>query len=398
MYETRVSDNQEENDNLIIRESFKITKLLFCSSEEFQLGNFVSEVKEYIEMNRINKETISNILGIFTIVRPKQQELLTKIENAISTTHSSMEYNFDRIFWKKLPYIFKLDTAQSPLLEFIKNDDFSSLQEFISNTIDFDFSQTYEIYSEYVNLIDIASYYGSIDCFKYFVVNNAPFSEYVCPFSICGSNYEIIHYLENNFREENFNDEICLKMSIAYHHYEITDYLNVNYNSSLIYQETAIYSFNYLYLSKYSKLDTKTYESVNELFLKASGSGNYPIFQYLCEISKVNKEATNEDGETALHKACEGGHLPIVQYLCEVAKVNTEATNKDGETALHIACFWNRLPIVQYLCEVAKVNTEATNEYGETALDIACERDQLPIVHYLCKVAKVNKEATDEYG
>ena len=390
MCETKISDLQEENIDPRILIPLKITKALFCSPEEFHFDDFVSKVQEYIETNRINKETISNILGVFTIVRPKEQELLTKIENAISTTHSSMARNFEEIFLFELPHIFKLVTTQSPLLEFIKNDDFSSLQEFLSNTIDFDFSQTYGVQYGSINLLDIAAYYGSIDCFKYFVVNNAPFSEYVCPFSICGGNYEIIHYLENNFREQNFENENSLNMSIAYHQYAITDYLIDNYSIELTAHETTISSFNYCFFSTTFSESKSSKVIEEELFLSSASIGNFPIVQYLCEVAKVNTEATTEDGRTALCIASSNGYLPIVQYLCEVAKVNTEATDIWGKTALHYACQSGYLPIVQYLCEVTKVNTEATTKDGRTALHYACIYGYLPIVQYLCEVAKVN--------
>ena len=359
----------------ILREPYKITKELFSPSKEFNLETFVLDVSQYIEANPLNKKTISNILGVFSYARPKKQELLKKIENAISITHSSMKTYFIDIFMK-MSFIFLMDTTQLQLIEFIKNDSFDDLQQFISKEVNFNFEQSFHSAFSNVNLLDIAAYYGSIECFKYLVLNNAPFSEYVCPFSICGGNYEIIYYLENNFTEQNFDEELCLTMSIAYHQYEITDYLILNYNSKITNIKTAIELFNFPVFALYA-MNQKL--SIDELLI-AANCNNLPIVQYLCEVAKVNTEATYNDGCTALHYASGNGHLPTVQYLCEKVKVNTEVKDNIGRTALHIACENGYLPIVQYLCETQKVNIESKDKDGRTAPYYG--REHLPIIQY----------------
>ena len=71
-----ISDINVEDIDPILKEPFKITKELFTSTNE----NFISDVNHYLQKNPLNKETFQNILGIFSIVRPKQQELLTKLK------------------------------------------------------------------------------------------------------------------------------------------------------------------------------------------------------------------------------------------------------------------------------------------------------------------------------
>ena len=61
MSETHISDIREENIDPLILESFKITKLLFTSTEQIDFCHFVSEVEECIQKKRMDKETISNI-------------------------------------------------------------------------------------------------------------------------------------------------------------------------------------------------------------------------------------------------------------------------------------------------------------------------------------------------
>ena len=53
---------------------------------------------------------------------------LTKIEEAISIKHLSIENHYEDIFNAKLPCIFKLNTENALTLKYIKNDDFKNLQ------------------------------------------------------------------------------------------------------------------------------------------------------------------------------------------------------------------------------------------------------------------------------
>ena len=203
-----------ESINPILRDILKITKELFFSTTEFNFENFISDVNQYIRMNPLNEETIQNILGIYSIVRPHKHELLTKIEKTISITCSSAEEAFKKIFTTDLPLFFKIVELSAPVIEIIKNDDFFKFQELISNIVDFDFNQEFHISNiqnsnDTVNLLDIASYYGSVECFKYLVLNDAQFSKNVCAFAICGGNneikvlsffsyYEVLSHTKNN--------------------------------------------------------------------------------------------------------------------------------------------------------------------------------------------------------
>ena len=397
--------NCEHIDSLL-RAPFNITKELF-SSPELNLEKFVCDVNQFIQEDQTYKETISKILGVFSIVRPKQQELLSKIESAISITHSSNDRAFENIFSEnKLPFIFKFDSVTFPIFEYIRNDDFENFQKFVTNQVDFDFDQNIGIEREYyqttyVNLLDIAAYYGSIQCFKYLVANKAPFSKHVCQYSICGGNYEIIHYIENNYEKHNFDTKACLAMSVAYHRYELMDYILPNLSAKKEHVQTAINTYNF---SAFSLFIMNKKLLSDDLLCDACFSGNLPIIKYLCEVQKASTEVGDEDGKTPLQIACLNGHLEIVQYLCEVQKVNPEERDGEANTPLIAACSAGYLSIVQYLCEVHKADVEATEYQGWTPLIAACchvkpnVAKYLPIIKYLCEVQKANAGAKDDIG
>ena len=194
-----ISEDVIKNIDPILRDPLRITRELFLSSKEVNFQKIISDINHYIQENPLNKETIENILCIFSIVRPKEQELLTKISSAFSISYNSRDKFLNEYLGYNYPFIYTSDSSQYPIIDLIKFDKFNDFQKFISNIPDFNFLEKFTIkHSPYVNLVDIAAYYGSVECFKYLVLNNAPFSEDVCQFSICGGNYEIIHYLENN--------------------------------------------------------------------------------------------------------------------------------------------------------------------------------------------------------
>lgn len=103
--------------------------------------------------------------------------------------------------------------------------------------------------------------------------------------------------------------------------------------------------------------------------IEASGYGNLEIVKDSVEIGRININAKNEDGETALSRASMLEELEIVKYLIEHG-ANINAKDEDGNTALMWASLSRNLEFVKYLIENgADVNIKNNN--GKTALDMA---------------------------
>lgn len=80
-----------------------------------------------------------------------------------------------------------------------------------------------------------------------------------------------------------------------------------------------------------------------------------------------NVNATNQDGDSAIHLAASGGHLDIVQLLLnEGANPNIENT-LSGERPLHGAAFNGHLPIIKLLIKTPGIDLNAKTQIGETA-------------------------------
>lgn len=83
--------------------------------------------------------------------------------------------------------------------------------------------------------------------------------------------------------------------------------------------------------------------------------------------------AVTNDKSTALHLGCLNGHLNCVKALLYYSdhmkmKIDRNAQNRMGDTAIHIAAKWGFRDIVQVLLEYG-VKTDLENRIGETALD-----------------------------
>ena len=133
--------------------------------------------------------------------------------------------------------------------------------------------------------------------------------------------------------------------------------------------------------------------------LKASSRGHLLIVKYLLATCHVDKGATNNRGYNALHKAICNHHLDIVKYLIDEGHINKDMKSYNGQTMLHMACGMNcKLQSVQFLIETCQVDTNATCNFGETALHVATHQRRLDIVKYLIETCHVDMEQKDTFG
>lgn len=85
--------------------------------------------------------------------------------------------------------------------------------------------------------------------------------------------------------------------------------------------------------------------------------------------------AVTNDKNTALHLCCLNGHLSCVKALLYYSahmkvKIDRNAQNRMGDTAIHMAAKWGFRDIVEVLLEYV-VKTDVENRMGETALECA---------------------------
>jgi len=107
--------------------------------------------------------------------------------------------------------------------------------------------------------------------------------------------------------------------------------------------------------------------------------------------------ATDKDGNNALHFATLNSHGSIVKKLVE-AGIQINAKNKNRHTSLMIGAKLGNLEMVKMLLEIKVDPLIQTHRYkkGKTALMYACLYGQVNVVEALLPVSNINAE--DEHG
>uniref|UniRef100_A0A182NSF2 VPS9 domain-containing protein n=1 Tax=Anopheles dirus TaxID=7168 RepID=A0A182NSF2_9DIPT len=122
------------------------------------------------------------------------------------------------------------------------------------------------------------------------------------------------------------------------------------------------------------------------LFRKPFGSSAKPVEGPAVKSAKlrVNLNAVNGEGYTALHVAAMHGNVDMVRVLLE-RSVNPTIRLKSGATALHLATRERRLRIVRMLlsrCSSADI-VDLKDSRGDTSLHYAVEQNNLQLVQML---------------
>ena len=97
-----------------------------------------------------------------------------------------------------------------------------------------------------VTLIEYASFFGSVQIFKYLYQNGVEKTPLLWIYSINGDNAELIRILEDHeIKPEDKTFESCNEESIACHHNDIINYIESNYISSKDHLDYYSYWYEY---------------------------------------------------------------------------------------------------------------------------------------------------------
>lgn len=201
--------------------------------------------------------------------------------------------------------------------------------------------------NKHISLIEYATYFGSINIFKYLRINNVQLESGLWIYAIHSNNAEIIHLLEESLGKQ--NDEFYKKIleeSIKCHHNEIADYLIANYfddieNQSFQKEATLkslkYYNFSFInkdFVNKSTFIDLCRfdYASIVEKLLKYDEidiNEKKLISVKKLQYDKVNGYYDNgesydkiHDETTALNAATENNNIEIVKYLLAKKNLN----------------------------------------------------------------------------
>ena len=266
-----------------------------------------------------------------------------------------------------------------PLSIIIQNDNLQAFMDYITkNNIDINSSVKFSIYecNEFCNLfyidqmprlIDYAAIHGSINIFKYLLVEGAILSSEIPLFAIKGGKTEIISLLEENIEIRNhLISQKSLNRAILYHKNNIIDYIRGNYelkfgSDALLF---SITSLNYKYIK----------EIINDN-VAFDAEANHEV------CTCINQR--DDSGWTSLHWAVRNGCTEIVNFLSCFNNFDVNIADEKMCTPLHLACQFSRFDIIKILCNFPDININAKTEDGYTPIYYSCESGKDEIVQFL---------------
>jgi ankyrin repeat protein len=137
--------------------------------------------------------------------------------------------------------------------------------------------------------------------------------------------------------------------------------------------DTAVFNF---FLTKENNLDAKDAEG-NTPFLLAISNNTVEIIEFLSQ-KVVNKKATNEHGENALHLAAKRNDLAV---LTEALTFGLDINSKTSSdlAALHIAAMKAKDDQLLKKLISAGADKQSLTEFKESAFDLASENEALQL-------------------
>ena len=140
-------------------------------------------------------------------------------------------------------------------------------------------------------------------------------------------------------------------------------------------------------------------EGKSALFKACSIGSNTEAVKLLLATKKVDVNLQDDIGETALTEACSNGNTEVVKLLLKMEQVDVNLQNHNGSTPLHIACLHGRTETIKLLLTIEQVIVNLQDHWGDTPLSIACVKGDAKIVKLLLDTGKIDlKSLTDEHG
>lgn len=114
----------------------------------------------------------------------------------------------------------------------------------------------------------------------------------------------------------------------------------------------------------------------NTPFIAAAANGDITTLELLLNDKRCNPLAKNQDGHTALHRACYYGEIKTAEWLLNQG-VGFKVGEKDirGNNCLHLACSTAKIAMARYLYHKVKDSFELlhANQQDQTPYQILRE-------------------------
>lgn len=319
-------------------------------------------------------------------------------------------------------FILKKDTKDRETVTAIQNDNYDHVQT-VASRRNLSMSSKIPMASSQINdsikyswqmpsMIEYAAMQGSLDTFKYLLLNGAEITEGLSNFAVRGGNYEIIHILERE-KHVSFGEQDLI-IAVKYNRNDLVEYIVNDYNQKhtmhLLFEAVDDYNVSYFlehFVSLFNQLKNdldpqkvainwvEMWHQKRALIHIAAKNGFFDFMNLILSISNVDVNLKSAlDGFSPLHEAASSGFLNIVQLLIDKG-ANINQLSFQEKTPLHCACANGHFDIVKFLVEKEKslqINKFSFNMKdcnGDTPLHLAAKNGFASIVEYLINDEKI---------
>lgn len=123
------------------------------------------------------------------------------------------------------------------------------------------------------------------------------------------------------------------------------------------------------------------------------------LTRFLLTVPGIDVNTQNKSRSSALMSAAHGERLSLVQLLLQAPGININHQDNEGETALIWAIRgMHHTPIIKLLLDTPGINVNIQNDRGVTALMMAADQVQSAIVHLLLEMPEIDINIKDNLG
>lgn len=229
--------------------------------------------------------------------------------------------------------ITNIINLSDPYIKSIYDDDVSLLQQLIYKN-NYNINQKIQLFVNRklmnsfneANILEISAYFGSINCFKYILMNSNHVNyASLLEFSIPGGNYEIIHIAENGIENPDVkSNPYFLYLAINYMRNDLIQYIIDNYNIEINAEcyIQCILSLNFNGMLKFKEIDEEFEKNINEFgedfltpFEVAAKEGYLEFFKLFIDMNEVIINKLSYSKATILQISTNNRQLHIVKYI-----------------------------------------------------------------------------------
>ena len=388
-----------------------------------------------IKVDDYNENFLIGLLYHFALVRPQRIEFIYNLlttsfiyfpsfEDEISQT-SFLYQIYLKYSGKEKIYNLSAEFDSLSIHSLIKEDRIDDIQQHVNKTASYNFdspvyiSLNSPIYFLIPNknrikyktsLLDLSAFYGSIKCFKFFLLNDIEVKQTSSWYSLAGGNPEIIHILEQ--KGINFNH--CYVIPVRFNRTYLCEWLLLHYKCEYVPQTICLSSYNYDAFF-FSIINTMHFEN-NSLFDSKDQSHFALSFHYqtlfhyviylhpwnvvemILDITKKNKSHQTVNDVFARKIVCKYGKLEQLKFLIDNKKeyeksIGMSQSNKN-DGLLHTVAKIGKLDFMKYLIEEEGYSIRSEDQNHKTPFDYGLESSNNEVVDYLMSL--VSKGIKDE--